>query len=225
MNFGTRPAIVIMAKAPRSGNAKSRLREVLSDEQAETLAAAFFTDTLCAARKSEREIIIAFTPAAGRDELQRLVDEDDSLIWIEQRGEDLGERLATAMKFAEEHSIGPVVFLGADSPNLSAEFIRSAFDALFGGADIVLGPAADGGYYLIGLKAYTRGLFDGVQWSTASVFAQTASNAERLGLNLQILPEWYDVDKPGDLERLRADLMEDPAAAEATYEWLRREVV
>lgn len=211
-----------MAKAPRAGDAKTRLRTSLPDEAVDTLAAAFFVDTLNTVRILDLEIIIAFTPDDGREELRGLAGGDDSLVWVDQRGVDLGERLDSAMRFARERKSGPIVFVGTDSPNVPAKYVRAAFDMLSSGsADLVLGPASDGGYYLIGLRDRADGLFDGVEWSTERVFRRTASNAAGLGLTVQRLPEWYDVDTVDDLARLSGDLVRDPHSAEATSAWLK----
>src|SRR5262249_50643260 len=93
-----------------------------------------------------------------------------------------------------------------------------------GAADLVLGPAEDGGYYLLGLRQPARGIFQGIAWSTAHVFEQVLANGYAHGLRAAVLPRWYDVDTPQDLRPLHAELRADPAAgrrAPATWRWLR----
>ncbi|HJU54207.1 MAG TPA: DUF2064 domain-containing protein, partial [Pyrinomonadaceae bacterium] len=118
----------------------------------------------------------------------------------------------------------PLIFLGADSPTLPPAFIATAIERLAAHeADMTLGPAEDGGYYLIGLRRPERGLFQDVAWGTPQAYAQTARNAARLRLRLFRLPPWYDVDTPAELLRLRAELSSDPEArrrAPATCQWL-----
>jgi glycosyltransferase A (GT-A) superfamily protein (DUF2064 family) len=113
--------------------------------------------------------------------------------------------------------------VGADSPTLPPEFLAPALEALARGrADVALGGTDDGGYYAVGLRAPSRGLFDGVEWSTPRAYAQTARNAARLDLRLFELPRWYDVDTPADLLRLRAEFADREARrrAPATYRWM-----
>jgi glycosyltransferase A (GT-A) superfamily protein (DUF2064 family) len=105
------------------------------------------------------------------------------------------------------------VVIGADSPDLPPDLLRAAFDALHPGpdaADVVLGPATDGGYYLIGLRWKEPRLFTDIAWSTPQVLAQTQERADSLGLRVHLLPEWPDIDTPDDLERLHERLQSAP---------------
>jgi glycosyltransferase A (GT-A) superfamily protein (DUF2064 family) len=96
-----------------------------------------------------------------------------------------------------------VIVLGADVPHVDLSCVRRAVDALAGDADLVLGPALDGGYYLIGLRAPVPALFAAMPWGTAGVLAATTGRAEALGLRCELLPETFDVDEVADLTRLR----------------------
>jgi glycosyltransferase A (GT-A) superfamily protein (DUF2064 family) len=145
--------------------------------------------------------------------------------WLEQRGADLGERLAGVSERAFREGFGPLLLIGADSPTLPPNFLATALEELAGGrADVALGATEDGGYYAVALRTHARGLFDSVEWSTPRAYAQTARNAARLNLRLLELPLWYDVDTHADLARLRAELDADENAcrrAPATCAWLR----
>ena len=112
--------------------------------------------------------------------------------------------------------------VGSDHPELSLERVREAFALLETGADVVVGPAVDGGYYLIAVNGdrLDRGLFAGVEWSTERVLAQTLERCHRLGLMVELLPEAGDVDTPDDLERLAATLARDAAACPRTHRLL-----
>jgi len=113
-----------------------------------------------------------------------------------------------------------VVLIGSDLPHLSAKIFHQGFVALDRGTDVVLGPSADGGYYLIGLTRPQAQLFD-IPMSTPEVFRQTRECTQRLGLQLAILPENFDVDTAADLEKLHALLEADPAIpARSTRAWL-----
>jgi glycosyltransferase A (GT-A) superfamily protein (DUF2064 family) len=117
-----------------------------------------------------------------------------------------------------------VVAIGSDSPTLPVEFVADAFHRLEH-LDCVLGPATDGGYYLIGLRAEQGGLFDGIEWGTPRVIAQTVARAQKSALSLALLPPWYDVDDAADLELLCGHLAALSAAEadhvpENTRRWL-----
>lgn len=217
-----RPVVIIMVKAPGAGLVKTRLVPPLTSSQAVRLAACFAQDTVANARRVTRDLIVAYTPSTGRAPLELLLPRD--VLWLEQQGEDLGERLEGVVSQASLMNFDPLIILGTDSPTLPAAFITAARDALTReAADVALGPTDDGGYYLVALRAGCRNLFRDVAWSTPSVYQQTASNAERLGLRLLELPRWYDVDVPSDLSRLRNELFTDEEArqrAPATYSWL-----
>ncbi|MDT5295574.1 MAG: uncharacterized protein QOJ76_2454 [Acidobacteriota bacterium] len=221
----SRRAIIIMAKAPRAGEVKTRLVPPLTPEEAAALAACFFADAVSLARSVAGEVVVAYAPADARARLEELARGGVTL-WLEQEGADLGARLSFVVARAAALGLGPLVLIGADSPTLPPHIPASALDALAcGRADAALGPADDGGFYAAALRAPAPGLFDRVEWSTPRAYAQTARNAARLGLRLLELPRWYDVDTPADLLRLRAELASDRDArrrAPATYEWLRR---
>jgi hypothetical protein len=216
------PAIIVMVKAPRAGATKTRLTPILSEADAASLAACFAQDALANARRAVRDVIVAYTPADGRRILQSLLPHD--LLWVEQQGANLGVRLEAAVGRAAALGFSPLIVTGTDSPTLPPSFIETALSSLERGeVDLVLGPTEDGGYYLVGLRRPIPYIFQNIAWSTPLVYQQTADNAARLGLRLQKLPRWYDVDTPADLLRLRDELYADQESqerAEATYRWL-----
>ena len=218
----SRPAVIVMIKAPRAGFVKTRLTPTLSDADAAALAVCFAQDTVSGASRVASEVIIAYAPADGRDMLEASLP--NGLHWLEQRGEDLGARLEAIAAKAFEMGFGPLVFVGTDSPTLPPVFIATAIHSLaVAESDIALGPTEDGGFYLVGLCRSGRGIFQNVAWSTSEACAHVARNAAQLGLRLLELPIWYDVDTPADLQRLRAELSDDEQArlrAPATYQWL-----
>lgn len=227
----TRPAILIFIKAPRPGAAKTRLTPFLSAEAAAQVAVCLARDAALLARRClppGGRLVVAYAPDDGWPDLERALSPvarsfEPPLIPMCQTGENLGERMAAAVGEAfDTHGFGPVVLLGADCPLLPPEAIHAAFQRL--GAeetDVILGPAEDGGYYLIGLRAGLRAapalplLFADVAWSTETVCAQTVANAERLGLRVSAaeLPPGYDIDTPADLVRLRDEINAAPALA------------
>ncbi len=114
---------------------------------------------------------------------------------------NLGEKLKKAFGDAFSAGAQRVVTIGCDCPDLNKEHIGRAFDALYL-KDLVLGPATDGGYYLIGMQRPLDGLFEDIPWGTDKVFETTVSLAQQLGLSIEILQELRDVDRPEDLEHI-----------------------
>jgi rSAM/selenodomain-associated transferase 1 len=202
-----RPGLIVMAKQPMAGLAKTRLCPPLTQEQAAGLADAFLVDIVANAQRADcAEVVLAIAPdTADAWFAQRF----PGLARIVQLGADLGERLSGVFEAAWSRRYCPCVVIGADSPDLPPERLRAAFTALRSGpegADLVLGPAEDGGYYLIGLKGKPPDLFREIAWSSEQVLAQTLARAEALDLRVHLLPNWYDIDTVADLERLRAGL-------------------
>lgn len=126
------------------------------------------------------------------------------------RGDNLGQRLESVAEHVFSLGFNPFVVLGADSPTLPTTFIQEALSSLTSDqADITLGPTDDGGYYLGGLQRPVPRLFENVDWSTSLAYRQTAANLLTLNLRPHTLPDWYDVDMPADLERLREQILSD----------------
>ncbi len=117
-----------------------------------------------------------------------------------QEGQDLGERMAHAFARSFESGMDKVVLIGTDCPTLQSQHLNEAFEAL-SNSDLVLGPATDGGYYLIGMKRRADYLFEGITWSTAQVLSQTLALASQRGLRTTLLSELSDVDTQEDWER------------------------
>jgi len=216
------PVVVVMVKAPRAGEVKTRLVPPLSQTEAASLAACLVRDTVLNATRVAGNVLVAYSPADARITLEPILP--PGLLWFEQYGANLGERLDSVAKHVFSLGFSPFVILGADSPTLPTDFVRDALSALASAeADISLGPTEDGGYYLVGLHGPARGLFQDIDWSTPSAYEQTAVNAARLNLRLRALPYWYDVDTPTDLRRLCDEMRsteEAPSRAPNTYRWL-----
>ncbi len=214
-----KPAIIIMAKAPVAGAVKTRLEPFLSPHECAELAAAFLRDAFQKAKTVCENTILAYSPRAQMVVLASILQSET--VYVEQTGADLGERMSNAFEFAFASGSDAVVMIGTDSPTISADFIRRAFEFLENESDVVLGETTDGGFYLIGLRKSYPELFENVRWSSAEVFKQTMENAERLKLRAAQIPAWYDVDVPPDLARLRKEMLsDDKIEAPATFRWL-----
>lgn len=199
------PCLLLFTKPARPGRVKTRLVGAgLSAEQAAALHAAFLGDLgerLAGAPSFELRLAWAL------DDGEKVPA--SRVPAVVQHGDDLGERLFRALSdTAAEHALAGAV--GSDHPELSVARVEEAFAALREGADVAIGPAHDGGYYLIALRreVIVRRLFAGVPWSTGEVLATTLVRCDELGLAVALLPPEGDVDTPADLARLAASLAE-----------------
>jgi hypothetical protein len=122
-----------------------------------------------------------------------------------QEGRDLGERMANAFARSFESGMEKVVLIGTDCPTLQSQHLNQAFEALTH-SDLVLGPATDGGYYLIAMKRKADYLFEGISWSTSEVLSQTLAVATAHGLHFTLLDELSDIDTREDWERYRSQI-------------------
>jgi rSAM/selenodomain-associated transferase 1 len=196
-----RAGVVVFTKRPGPGQGKSRLAADIGAENAAALATAFFHDTL---RLQESEADRRYIAIASQPDVAELRSALPGHYVYPQRGADMGERLLNALDFALQHGAKRPVLIGSDSPTLPGHLVRMAHRAL-ATHDAVLGPALDGGYYLIGLTRRQPVLFEGIEWSTERVLQQTLDRARAAGLSVFCLPYWYDVDTAADIERLRRD--------------------
>ncbi|MGH7354245.1 MAG: TIGR04282 family arsenosugar biosynthesis glycosyltransferase [Candidatus Rokuibacteriota bacterium] len=208
-------AVAIMAKAPRPGEVKTRLCPPLSPAQAADLGRAFLLDKIAQVRALPGVTpAIAFTPEDERALFARLAP---GFTLVPQRGDDLGARLHSTLDELLRHGHAAALAIDSDTPTLPSELLEEAVRVSGSrDVDVVLGPTEDGGYYLVGIRAAHRELFDAIPWSTAAVLATTLARARAAGLRTVCLPAWFDVDTPADLERLRAELDATPEGARET---------
>jgi rSAM/selenodomain-associated transferase 1 len=196
--------LLLFTKPARPGRVKTRLIGDLTPAQAAELHAAFLDDLLDRLRTGRFAVTLAWALEEG-DEIPA-----GPFPGIRQRGDGLGDRLYNALSEAAADGAA-VAALGSDHPTLPVAAVERAFDLLEEGADAVLGPAEDGGYYLIALRAaaVARRLFEDIAWSTGRVLPATLERIAELGLRLELLPLASDVDTPDDLRRLAAAMAED----------------
>jgi rSAM/selenodomain-associated transferase 1 len=136
-----------------------------------------------------------------------------------QVGRDLGERLAFAFNAALTAGVEKVVVVGTDTPWISPQRIVRAF-ALLDRADVVLGPTADGGYYLVAARRLVPQMFRGIRWGTSRVFAQTKAALRKAGASVRLLPRDFDLDRPADLRRVARLLRKKSIRAPSLKRWL-----
>jgi uncharacterized protein len=203
---------LVVARAPGAG--KTRLVPPLSGEHAASLQRALLLDTLAACRREADDVRLL---VAGEHERSALASFVPGTPIEVQRGNGLGDALRYGV--ADHLAHGPVAIISSDLPGLPAGSILEAADALAAGADVVLGPAMDGGYWLVGMRAAHEAPFDGIPWSTPAVWALTLRRCREAGLRVHALQRWRDVDTYADLAACRDEL--EPALAPHTARVLR----
>jgi rSAM/selenodomain-associated transferase 2/rSAM/selenodomain-associated transferase 1 len=183
--------IIVFAKAPVPGRVKTRLG--LPPDRAADLHQALVRETLA-----------GLQPLLGEADVELSTDipteawNDCGFLRSQQVEGDLGARMLAAIEAGLDHGRPRVLILGSDSPGLPAAHVRVLLGSR---ADVALGPTDDGGYYGISCSRVSRGMFDGVRWSTGHAFSDTVAAVERCGLSWERGPLWFDVDRPEDLDR------------------------
>ena len=191
-----RPEVAIFARVPVPGGVKTRLTPALGADEAADLYRALLVDTIEIAEAADARLTIAFTPATGRRLLERLLGPRRRLL-IQPPG-DLGERIEAVVGQVQRGKAGRVVVVGSDCPGLSAARIGEAWSALEA-VPVVLGPAADGGLYLIGVARSAAGLLQGIPWSTGRERDAVKSRLLERGIAFRELATERDLDTPRDL--------------------------
>ena len=202
-------AIGIICKAPLPGRSKTRLATAIGADAASKLSACFLRDVAAAIEAVPQALgrrgYGVYAPAGAEDMMRQLLPEGFELLL--QAGRDLGYVLFGATLTLLDAGHDCVVLVNGDSPTLPTRFLVQAIEALRERGDrMVLGPASDGGYYLIGLKYPHRRLFTQIAWGTDTVARLTCERAAEIGLATTLLPEWYDVDDVQTLRWLKDEL-------------------
>jgi len=227
-------AIGIFCKTPAAGQSKTRLSPPLRPEECAALSACFIRDLSATiaevARAGDAVGYAVYTPSGTEGALRALLPEGFRL--LRQCDGGFGARLATATRQLLGRHAGAIL-VNADSPTLPASILRAAVDATRRGG-VVLSPALDGGYTLIGLSQMHERLFQDIPWSTPEVHQRTVERAREIGVPVASVPGWYDVDDGATLALLQAELAGEPlpfasagmgAAALATRSYLAQRAV
>ncbi len=191
-----RAAVAVIAKEPALGLAKTRLAPALGRRGAAAAAAAMLVDTLAVVAGVAAEPWLCFTPAGARE---RLATRAPGFRLLPQSGGDLGDRLAACAAALRAAGAERLAIVGADTPHLPSSWYQVALD-LLDRVDLVLGPALDGGYYLVAATAPPAELFVGVPMGTDLVLGETLRRAGSRGLRVALLPPLRDLDRVEDLE-------------------------
>jgi rSAM/selenodomain-associated transferase 1 len=194
--------LIIFVKYPQPGQVKSRLANDFDGDFAALLYKAFVLDILDSVAGGDWQLRIHFYPPEKETEIKKMFGNDHE--YRHQRGTDLGARMKNAFTDCFSEGFKSVVLIGSDFPDLPFKIIEEAFTILNGPSDTVIGPAADGGYYLIGFRydKFLPTVFEGLTWSTVSVFLETLKILQTCGYQTEIIQEWQDIDTRDDLINL-----------------------
>jgi len=213
-----RPVVAIMARAP-SSDGKSRLIRDLGTDDGAGLRLALLRDTLDSVSAVEAEKAVLFTPPDREAEIRAVTP--FPALFLPQRGSTLGERMREGTRDLLTSGFDAVVLIGSDLPNLPAAHVSTAVGLVArAGETVVLGPTEDGGYYLIGLTRSRPEFFEQIPWGTPVVLQRTLEAAASLGIPVETIPIWYDVDSASDLQRVWQSTGEPDGVARSTRAWL-----
>lgn len=204
----TRDVLVVFARCPEPGRVKTRLARDVGDEAAAALYAAFVADLRARFAAAPFAVRWAVAPPDAGFAARFAMPDGET---FPQQGDDLGARMHTAFARVRGEGFARCVLIGSDMPQLALATVERAFASL-DGADLVLGPACDGGYFLIAARA-PLDVFGDIAWGTDGVLSATRARAADLGLTVALLDEDFDVDDAVDLQRLEALLADESASA------------
>ena len=196
-------ALILFAILPMAGKTKNRLMPFLSAEECMSLYSSFLKDVYEKARASCADIYVFFTPRDRKDEFKKLLGGDAVL--LPQYGEDLGQKMKNALGAVLRMGYDKVVLMGTDIPHIHTETIKNAFDSL-NTRDIVIHPALDGGYYLIGMKQEHDSIWNIKRYGTNTVMYDTLQHIKAENLSISVGQMYYDIDCKEDLKQLWNDI-------------------
>jgi uncharacterized protein len=199
--IGQVKVICLILKAPRPGIVKTRLARDIGDERATAIYRALVEHQAMAIPPGW-QVTVYFTPADAADEMEAWLKSRLSVAarFVPQCDGDLGQRLAGAVSAELQRGATRIFLIGGDCPGISRDYLSQA-DEQLSGCDLVIGPATDGGYVLLGLKNQCTALFENIAWSTQVVLDQTVAAARRHSLSIKLLPILEDIDDAASLAR------------------------
>ena len=191
--------VITFCKYPLEGKVKTRIAKTIGNEFAVKLYKLFAEHTFQELLKTES--IFPYLFFADNNDREKIKKWAGAEFLLEpQEGDDLGERMYNAFKKVIDRGSTKTIIIGTDIPDMSSDIIRKALQAL-NNSDVVIGPANDGGYYLLGMKNLYKNLFSGIEWGSNSVLRMTLEKINALNLSYSILPELIDVDTEDDLKK------------------------
>lgn len=227
MAFNTPAAdacVLLFVKSPAHVPVKSRLAEAVDEEMARELYRNFVLDIMetlsgITAKSGAATTVCVYPPEAER-EMQTWLGGDRR--YLPQEGNNLGERMRNAFLRSFSDGYRRAILIGSDAPDLTGEIITEGL-ACLEDRDAVIGPAHDGGYYLIGFRSgsFLPAVFDDIPWGTVEVFARTMQIFRRFAYDVPVLPPWRDIDTYDDLRHLKISHQQGPFADSRTMRYLR----
>ncbi len=211
--------VILFVKLPEKGKVKSRLANRLDGNVVLRLYECMVLDTIDMVNSGHYSFHICFDPAGAGDRMRKWLGHDYS--YMPQLGNDLGEKMEQAFSHVFAKGIDAAVLIGSDVPGITSAIIAEALEAL-ATHDSVIGPASDGGYYLIGFKKDTlcTYIFHHMPWSTAGVFVETSRRLHQALRSVYVLPECTDVDRKEDLITLLGQQRSGDASVSRTLRYL-----
>ena len=201
MKMNKERCLIMFVKYPEKGKVKTRLGRYWDEDMVVRLYRAFIEDLLVRLSGGDYGFRIAYHPREREEDFRR--EFGAAFSYLPQIGADLGEKMCNAFKYCFSEGSQAVVIIGSDSPDLPPLIIKEAFQSLeTGGA--VIGPACDGGYYLIGFskESFTPEAFTGIAWGGEKVCTATMEILRNAGIHVHVLPVWRDMDRPEDVAAL-----------------------
>lgn len=192
-----RHALIIFSKNVVPGKVKTRLAATIGHDAALKVYQQLLHHTKIITQKINADKFVYYSDEIVHDDLW-----NHGFIREQQKGLDLGERMMKAFEEVFHQGYSKVIIIGTDCPSLNEIMIEEAFDKLKG-TDVVIGPAYDGGYYLLGMKKLYSCLFKNIQWSTSSVFRETIQIFNGENINYSLLQKLHDVDEEKDLIHMK----------------------
>jgi len=211
--------LLLFVKSPIKGQVKTRLAADTSGNFVVELYKYFVEDTISLTENLDVHMELCFYPANRKTTFLKWLGEQ--YCYTPQVGDNLGKRLRNAFGNAFEEGFSNVVAIGSDSPDLPVRYLMKSYEVL-DAHDTVIGPANDGGYYLIGFskEGFIPEVFDNISWSTDCVFEQTVSILKQYDRKMYLLPLWYDVDTIEDLKSLLLRTRNTAFEKSKTYSYL-----
>jgi rSAM/selenodomain-associated transferase 1 len=191
--------LIVFIKYPQPGQVKSRLAKDFDGDFAAGLYKAFALDILECAMRGDWQLQVFFYPPEKETEIKKLFGNDHE--YRPQRGADLGARMKNAFADCFSEGFKSIALIGSDFPDLPLKIIEDAFAVLDSPSDAVIGPAADGGYYLIGFRynTFLPAIFEGITWGSPLVLEETIRMLKAKNHTPQLTGEWHDIDTRDDL--------------------------
>jgi hypothetical protein len=212
--------VLFFVKSPFSAPVKTRLADEIGTDTAVELYKCFVQDLLITLRPHYKNLRICFHPPEDYEQISKWLGNEYT--YLPQQGRDLGERMKNAFTRAFENNCTHAILLGSDSPDLPPDILNQAFQSLHT-HDCVIGPASDGGYYLIGFSqdGFLPEIFEEISWSSDRVLARTIAIFKQRNQSVHLLPQWHDIDTLKDLKSLITRNENTPFGESTTFAFIK----